>query len=78
MWKEFPTDRSLFDFTYSYLTITQPATLPIDRGIDDKAWRMTGSALDDADALVTGETEEEETAVVAEEDDGDLFSWKST
>jgi hypothetical protein len=70
-WKEFLTDNTLFNFRYRFLTILSPEALPIDRGIDDRAWKP----LSGAD--VAGElAEEEDTAELAHEEEGDLFSWK--
>lgn len=76
VWKEYLTDSFLFDFRYQYLKLTPPGSLPIDRGIDDRAWRLAGAAEDAETATVV--VEEAETSEADDEDEGGLFSWKST
>jgi Domain of unknown function (DUF4365) len=72
-WKEFLTENSLFNFRYEFLTVLSPPALPIDRGIDDNAWRPVAESAEELhtvteDLLVPPDA-------LGEEDDS-LFSWK--
>lgn len=70
-WKEFLTDISLFNFRYRFLTVLAPEALPIDRGIDDRAWKPL--AVTEVQA---GIDEEDDNAEPINQEEADLFSWK--
>jgi hypothetical protein len=69
-WKEYLTENTLFNSTYQYLSVSPPEALPIDRGIDDRAWRPP----EIVESAIT--VSEEEEVVEPLEEEGNLFSWK--
>jgi hypothetical protein len=72
-WKEFLTENTLFNFRYEFLTVFPPDAMPIDRGIDDDAWRPIVELTED---LQTALDEPLETADQLREEDDPLFLWK--
>ena len=72
-WKEFLTENSLFNFRYEFLTVLPPAALPIDRGIDDSAWRRVAESTHELQTALDDPLESSDK--LGEEDDS-LFSWK--
>lgn len=72
-WKEFLTENSLFSSRYEFLTVLPPPGLPIDRGIDDSAWRPP-LASDEEPQLP--DPVESDFHDLPEEEHDSLFSWK--
>jgi hypothetical protein len=70
-WKEFLTENTLFNSRYRFLTVLAPEALPIDRGIDDRAWKPLEAA--DVQAALA---EEDDTVEPIDQPEGSLFSWK--
>ena len=71
-WKEFLTENNLFNSRYEFLTVLAPPAVPIDRGIDDAAWRP--SVEPEEELQIPKETPD--SLEVLEEEDDSLFSWK--
>lgn len=72
-WKEFLTENSLFNFRYEFLTVLPPAALPIDRGIDDSAWKPLAEASEE---LPNAPGYGPDSGEVLGEEDDNLFLWK--
>jgi hypothetical protein len=72
-WKEFLTENSLFNFRYEFLTVLPPTGLPIDRGIDDTAWKPPVASEEEPLMSTAAESDFRDAS---EEEDETLFSWK--
>jgi hypothetical protein len=72
-WKEFLTENSLFNFRYEFLSVLSPPGLPIDRGIDDSAWRPPLVLEKEPQLSAADEPDLEDPS---EEECDSLFSWK--
>ena len=73
-WKEFLTEDNLFNASYRFLTLLAPEALPIDRGIDDSAWRpLAVTAAEEPQVAIPDEPESSEQF---EQEEDSLFSWK--
>lgn len=72
-WKEFLTEDTLFNSCNRFLTVLPPEGLPIDGGIDDRAWRTT-DVLGDEGQVVAAEVGEAGESF--DEEEGGLFLWK--
>jgi hypothetical protein len=70
-WKEFLTEPSLFNFRYEYLNVLPPTALPIDRGIEDNAWRTFADSSEEPEVAVDDTPED-----ALDVDSDSLFSWK--
>lgn len=74
LWKEFLTENSLFNSKYRFLTVLPPEALPIDRGIDDRAWKPL-QVESIPETAPEGDARNGSVESTEEEEDS-LFSWK--
>jgi hypothetical protein len=72
-WKEYLTEETLLTARYRYLTVTPPTALPIDRGIDDVAWRTLAPIDQEPESSILDTAEL--ISPFGEDEDG-LFLWK--
>jgi hypothetical protein len=69
-WKEFLSENTLFNSKDRFLTVLPPFALVIDRGIDDRAWRLS-TILDEEVQSPTDDTPES-----LDDEEDSLFVWK--